>query len=94
MVSILLDVIRGYGKTRFQKYVALVQYSNDICETIKKAAHTLFVTFWDEHFWDGHFWDEHFWDEPFIGVSLTSSVGRKPTERVKLTLGHPAHQAI
>ena len=31
------------------------------------------------------------WDE--TGVSLTSEVGRRPTERVKLTLGHPAKQA-
>ena len=37
--------------------------------------------------------DEHFWDEHFIGVLLTSEVGRRPTERVKLTLGHPADQA-
>ena len=29
-----------------------------------------------------------------IGVSLTNSVGRMPTEQVKLTLGHLANQAV
>ena len=41
-------------------------------------------------------WDEHYrperWDEQFKGVLLTSEVGRRPTERLKLTLGQPANQ--